>query len=93
MNWYKKSKRIFTFAEATSADLPYIEAQQLLQQIAIDMPSNHPLKDKAYIAGGTVRDEIMGKIPKDIDICVAAPEDDVLHVLKHRGFFSLTASI
>jgi poly(A) polymerase len=46
------------------------EAEALLMQLMADMPASHSLKGKAYIAGGAVRDEVMGLQPKDIDITV-----------------------
>jgi len=80
MNWYKKNeedKLLLILASVKQDDRPYVDAQLLLQQIAKEMPANHPLKGKAYIAGGAVRDELLGKIPKDIDITVEAPEGGI----------------
>jgi len=46
----------------------------ILEQIAVEFISNlvknSPFKGKAYIAGGYVRDELLGLDPKDIDIVV-----------------------
>lgn len=80
MNWYSKNEKnrlLSILASVNKDDRPYIDSQLLLQKIALNMPENHPLKGKAYIAGGAVRDELLGKIPKDIDITVEAPEGGI----------------
>jgi len=81
LNWYNKSLNDFTgnfylFAAVNQEDLPYFHAQLLLQKMAQDFPPE--LKDKAYVAGGAVRDELLGNIPKDIDIVVEYPQGGIV---------------
>ena len=71
-NWYNKIAYIKISQSLDAQSRKAFEAQMLLSKIAKDMPVNNPLKNKSYIAGGAVRDELMGKIPKDIDIVVEA---------------------
>jgi len=77
-NWYFKLKTLVRFASFNENDLPFIQAQILLAEISKKMPQNHPLKGKAYYAGGAVRDEILGQIPKDLDIVVEYPQGGIL---------------
>jgi tRNA nucleotidyltransferase/poly(A) polymerase len=63
--------------ELTAEDKKILEAQELLSKIVNSLAPNHPLKDKAYIAGGAVRDEVMGFVPKDIDITVEAEDGGI----------------
>ena len=72
-NWYNK----IIIANVTDEDRKFLDAQELLMNIMQDMPDNNPLKNKAYIAGGAVRDEVMGKVPKDIDVTVEAKEGGI----------------
>lgn len=74
MDWFVISQKLET---VNQEDRPYVEAQILLKKIADEMPGNHPLKNKAFIVGGTVRDEVLGKIPKDIDVVVAYPDGGI----------------
>lgn len=39
---------------------------------------------EAYVVGGCVRDSLLGKIPKDWDICTSALPDDVKRCLPYR---------
>ena len=39
---------------------------------------------EAYVVGGCVRDSLLGKIPKDWDICTSALPDDVKNCLPYR---------
>lgn len=78
-NWYSKVKYKEVLASIDEESRKAFDAQRLLAQIASDMPANHPLKGKAYIAGGAVRDEFLGKIPKDIDIVVSAPNGGIAY--------------
>lgn len=77
-NWYQQSKKIISLANVKTNDLPFVQAQILLAEIMKKMPSSHPLKGKAYYAGGSVRDEILGQIPKDLDIVVEYPQGGIL---------------
>lgn len=38
----------------------------------------------AYVVGGCVRDSLLGKVPKDWDICTSAKPDDVIRCLHNR---------
>lgn len=38
----------------------------------------------AYVVGGCVRDSLLGKTPKDWDICTSAKPDDVIRCLQNR---------
>jgi poly(A) polymerase len=49
-----------------------------LSLVLQDLPKDHALKGKVFVAGGAVRDEVMGKIPKDIDITVEAEEGGIV---------------
>lgn len=44
----------------------------------------------AVFAGGSVRDEVMGRMPKDFDIASSATPDQVENLLKQKGFKVLT---
>ena len=37
-----------------------------------------------YAVGGCVRDTLMGRTPKDIDLCTSMPPDDVIEVERLR---------
>jgi len=55
-----------------------------------DIVKNSPWKGKAYIAGGYVRDEVMGLEPKDIDITVAAENGGIelaTYIVKQLGIY------
>lgn len=74
LNWFAIAQ---IFERTNEEDKPYVEAQLILKKIADDMPASHPLKNKAFIVGGTVRDEVLGKVPKDIDVVAAYPNGGV----------------
>lgn len=38
----------------------------------------------AYVVGGCVRDSLLGKAPKDWDICTSAKPDEVIHCFQNR---------
>ena len=76
-NWYILHKNKVICSQVKSSDLPYVQAQILLSEISKKMPSNHPLKGKAYYAGGSVRDEFLGQVPKDLDIVVEYPDGGI----------------
>jgi len=77
-NWYSKSKKLTAFSALKSDDLPFVQAQVLLSEISKKMPDDHPLKGKSYYAGGAVRDELLGQIPKDLDIVVESPQGGIV---------------
>lgn len=39
---------------------------------------------KAYVCGGAVRDSILGRVPKDWDICTSATPDEMLKIFKNK---------
>jgi tRNA nucleotidyltransferase (CCA-adding enzyme) len=41
---------------------------------------------KAYIVGGVVRDCILGRNPNDWDICTNAKPEDIICIMKQKGF-------
>ena len=40
---------------------------------------------EAYVVGGCVRDSLLGKEPKDWDICTSATPDEVKELMHRRG--------
>ena len=76
-NWYNILRRVATFDSLSSKEKKFLQAQELLAEIAKTMPDSSPLKNKSYIAGGAVRDEIMGVVPDDIDIVVESPNGGI----------------
>ena len=38
----------------------------------------------AYVVGGCVRDSLLGKVPKDWDICTSAKPDEVIRCFQNR---------
>lgn len=42
--------------------------------------------DNSYFVGGTVRDILSGKVPKDYDFCTDIPYDDLSKLFKENGF-------
>lgn len=41
---------------------------------------------KVFLAGGVVRDHLMGKKPRNIELATSASPDEVYHILKQNGF-------
>lgn len=41
---------------------------------------------KLYLAGGAVRDHLLGKKPRNIELATNASPDEVYHILKQNGF-------
>jgi tRNA nucleotidyltransferase/poly(A) polymerase len=75
MDWYKKTYlEKYLTADADNSDAPFVQAQILLSEVAKNIPNGHVLKGKSYIVGGTVRDEMLGIIPKDIDAVIEYPD-------------------
>ena len=64
-----------------SIGLVYLLKEGLKEQVAVEFISNlvkeSPFKGKAFLAGGYVRDELMGLDPKDIDIVVEMPDGGI----------------
>lgn len=77
-NWYFKTKNNIILSSLRKSDLPFVQAQVLLAEISKKMTDNHPLKGKCYYAGGAVRDELLGRIPKDLDIVVEYPQGGIV---------------
>lgn len=77
LNWYEQTKKLHSYAGLSGDELPFVQAQVLLAEVMKKMPPNHPLKGKAYYAGGAVRDELLGQIPKDLDITVEYPQGGI----------------
>jgi len=69
MNWYKCKKRKIILAELTGEQGKFIEMQELLAEVV----KGSPFENNSYHVGGSVRDELMGKVPDDIDMVVEAP--------------------
>ena len=53
------------------------KAEKTAEKFLSDIIKKSPFKGKVYIAGGYVRDEMMGLDPKDIDIVVELPEGGI----------------
>jgi len=66
------------FLNITNENKKYIDAQYLLQDICMGMDDSLVFKNKAYIAGGSVRDEILGQVSTDIDIVVECENGGIL---------------
>lgn len=64
-------------------DIPIPES---LKQIIRIFSKN---KKECFLVGGAVRDAIMGKAPKDYDICTNAHPDDVIKIMKEYPQFKL----
>lgn len=41
---------------------------------------------KAFVVGGAVRDTLLGKVPKDVDVATDAKPEQVVSMFEHRGF-------
>lgn len=54
----------------------YEKAVELLKEIVQDCK----FKEKIYLVGGCVRDLVLGKTPKDIDLCIDYPEGTDLFI-------------
>jgi len=64
-----------------SIGLRYLLKEGIKEQAAVDLLSNlvkkSPYEGKVFIAGGYVRDELMGIDPKDIDLVVEMPDGGI----------------
>ena len=56
--------------------IDYEKAVELLKEVVQDCK----FKEKIYLVGGCVRDLVLGKTPKDIDLCIDYPEGTDLFV-------------
>lgn len=66
MTWYKRKKRKIILAQLSEQQGKFIEAQELLAEVV----KGSAFADNSYYVGGSVRDELMGKVPDDLDIVV-----------------------
>lgn len=61
--------------------LRYLLKEGLKEKLAVELISNlvkkSPFKGKVFLAGGYVRDELLGLDPKDIDLVVEMPEGGI----------------
>lgn len=48
---------------------------------------------EAYVVGGCVRDSLLGKEPKDWDICTSATPDEVKELMHHRGIKTIDTGL
>lgn len=71
----------------------------MVEKTAVDFISNmikqSPFKGKVYLAGGYVRDELLGLDPKDIDIVVESPNGGVefsIWITKKLGIYKLNSN-
>ena len=53
------------------------KVEKAAESFLSDMVKKSPWKGKVYIAGGYVRDELLGRDPKDIDIVIASDQGGV----------------
>jgi hypothetical protein len=75
--------------------LRYLLKEGMKEQAAVNflskMVKESPYKGKVYIAGGYVRDELMGLDPKDIDLVIEFPNGGIefaLWLTKRLGIHS-----
>lgn len=68
----KAYKVVLSYFKKTSG-MKEKKAERLLSEIV----KISPFKGKAFIAGGYVRDEVMGRDPKDLDVTVEAPQGGI----------------
>jgi poly(A) polymerase len=66
------------FKNVSEEDQKFLDAQELLGLVLKSLPAEDVLKNRVFVAGGAVRDEVMGKVPKDIDITVEAEEGGII---------------
>lgn len=48
---------------------------------------------EAYVVGGCVRDSLLGKEPKDWDICTSATPDEVKELMHRRGIKTIDTGL
>jgi len=57
-------------------------------KIQINLPLDKDILEKfdIFVVGGTIRDILLGDIPRDFDIVVPPPVETFLHELKKKNY-------